>query len=253
MQIGVQFYTLRDQCNTLEDFEKSLAKVADIGYKYVQISGVCPYEPQWLREQLDKNGLSCVITHSPLERMRDETEAVIADHNVFGCDYIGIGSGPNLLKSPEDMQQIIDLAHTAGRKMNAAGKRLMYHHHSPEFSRDYPDGLTRLEYLLANTTEEELGITYDTYWAQVGGVDVAAYLCRLKGRSPCIHLKDLVLSDWEQKMAPVGSGNLNWNAILEAAKDCDVKYALVEQDLCYDEDPFDCLKKSYDFLKAQGL
>lgn len=252
MQIGVQFYTLRDQCKTLEDFNNSLAKVADIGYKYVQISGVCPYEPQWLKEQLDKNGLKCVITHTPFERMRDETKAVITDHDIFGCDLIGIGSGPNMLKELADINQIIDLAHTAGKKMHAAGKKLMYHHHSPEFSRDYPDGLTRLEYLLANTTADELGITYDTYWAQVGGVDVAAYLRRLKGRTPCIHLKDLVLCDWEQRMAPVGNGNLNWDAILAAAEECGVEYALVEQDLTYGEDPFECLKKSYEFLKTKG-
>ncbi len=253
MKIGVQFYTLRDQCKNLTDFSESLKKVADIGYRYVQISGVCPYEPQWLREQLQKNGLECVITHSPFERMRDEVESVIADHDVFECNYIGIGAGPNMLKSMEDMKQVIDLAHTSGRAMHKAGKKLMYHHHSPEFSRDFPNGLTRLEYLLSNTTADELGITLDTYWAQVGGVDVAQFAKSLSGRIPCIHLKDLVLCDWEQHMAPVGSGNLNWDAILYAAEQADVKYALVEQDLTYDEDPFVCLKKSYDFLKARGL
>ena len=54
MKIGVQFYTLRKQCTTLEDFSESLKRVADIGYTTVQISGVCPYEPQWLKAELDK-------------------------------------------------------------------------------------------------------------------------------------------------------------------------------------------------------
>ena len=52
MHIGAQFYTLRDHCKTLEDFSESLRKVKEIGYDYVQISGVCPYEPEWLAEQL---------------------------------------------------------------------------------------------------------------------------------------------------------------------------------------------------------
>ena len=57
MQIGAQFYTLREHCKTLEDFAESLKRVADIGYRTVQISGVCAYEPEWLQEQLQKNGL----------------------------------------------------------------------------------------------------------------------------------------------------------------------------------------------------
>lgn len=41
MEIGIQFYTLRDYCKNLDDFAESLKKVADIGYKNVQISAVC--------------------------------------------------------------------------------------------------------------------------------------------------------------------------------------------------------------------
>ena len=39
MQIGAQFFTVRNQCQTLDDFALTLKKVADIGYKTVQISG----------------------------------------------------------------------------------------------------------------------------------------------------------------------------------------------------------------------
>ena len=84
MQIGAQFYTLREQCKTLEDFAESLKRVADIGYRLVQISGVCAYEPEWLREQLRANGLRCVLTHIPPERLEKEPETVAAEHTVFG-------------------------------------------------------------------------------------------------------------------------------------------------------------------------
>jgi sugar phosphate isomerase/epimerase len=56
MEIGAQLFTLRDYCKTLPDFAETLTKVADIGYKTVQVSGVCPYEPEWLAEQLKKTG-----------------------------------------------------------------------------------------------------------------------------------------------------------------------------------------------------
>ena len=57
MEIGAQFYTVRESCKTLDGFAETLKKVADIGYKNVQISGTCPYEAEWLKEQLQKLSL----------------------------------------------------------------------------------------------------------------------------------------------------------------------------------------------------
>ena len=70
MEIGVQLFTLRDFCKNPEDFEESLKKVADIGYKYVQVSGTCDYRAEWLDEKLKANGLKCVITHIPSDKLK---------------------------------------------------------------------------------------------------------------------------------------------------------------------------------------
>lgn len=51
MQIGAQLYTANKHTQTLEGFEMTLQKVAEIGYKTVQVSGTCPYDPQWLKEK----------------------------------------------------------------------------------------------------------------------------------------------------------------------------------------------------------
>ena len=57
----------------------------------------------------------------------------------------------------------------------------------------------------------------------------------------------------ENRIATIGEGNMNFDGILSAAVDTGVKYAFVEQDDCYGEDPFECLKRSYEFLKAKGF
>ena len=44
MKIGAQFFTIRDYCRTPEALDESLKRVADIGYRHIQLSGVCPYE-----------------------------------------------------------------------------------------------------------------------------------------------------------------------------------------------------------------
>ena len=69
MEIGAQLYTIRDYCKDLDSFSESLAKLADIGYKNVQVSGTCDFEPAWLEEQLKRNGLKCVLTHIPSDKL----------------------------------------------------------------------------------------------------------------------------------------------------------------------------------------
>ena len=64
MQLGAQFFTIRDFCKNTDDIAESLKKVADIGYKTVQLSGICAYDAGWMKEELRKNGLTCVLTHT---------------------------------------------------------------------------------------------------------------------------------------------------------------------------------------------
>ena len=136
MKIGAQFYTVREQCKTLEDFALTLRRVADIGYKTVQISGTCPYPAQWLREQLDKNGLTCVLTHIPVPRLVGETAQVIAEHRVFDCPLIGLGWYA-FDESREDatyahfMNTFVPVA----EEIRAGGRYFMYHNHDQEFKR----------------------------------------------------------------------------------------------------------------------
>ena len=56
MKIGAQFFTIRDYCKTLSDLDESMKKVADIGYKHIQLSGVCAYEADWMAERLKAYG-----------------------------------------------------------------------------------------------------------------------------------------------------------------------------------------------------
>ena len=94
MRIGAQLYTVREYCKDLEGFGETLKKIADIGYEFVQVSGTCPYEADWLKKELDANGLRCVLTHTNPLAIKDDTEKVIQDHKTFGSKLIGIGAMP---------------------------------------------------------------------------------------------------------------------------------------------------------------
>jgi sugar phosphate isomerase/epimerase len=74
------------------------------------------------------------------------------------------------------------------------------------------------------------------------------------GREPLLHLKDFAMAPGrEQRFAEIGEGNMNWDSILQAAQESGVEWYLVEQDRCYDRDPFESLAISYRNLVAMGF
>lgn len=255
MKLGVQLYTVRKAAENVNDLGETLKRIADMGYTTVQASGICPFEPAWMREQLEKNGLRCVLTHVPYDRLRDETEAVIREHEVFNCKNIGLGNIPgSKFLTDELYEQFVKDYKPTVKKMQEAGAKFFFHNHYMEFKKS-GNGVPYIWRMVEDFSPEELRVTLDTYWVQFAGADVCDTMRALSGRLECIHLKDMVI--WEEdrthRMAPVGHGNMNFEKIVQVAADCGTEYLLVEQDKCYDEDPFVCLQKSYDYLRSLGL
>ena len=248
MEIGAQFYTVRQTCQNLDDFAETLKKVADIGYRNVQISGTCPYPAEWLKENLEKNGLRCVLTHIPVPRLTGELDQVIADHKVFGCNHIGLGFWAFSEERNMTLEQWLETFPPIAKKIAAAGLLFMYHNHDGEFQRI--NGKLVMETLMDTLPPEELGFTLDTFWVQAGGGDPAQWLEKLAGRIPVIHLKDYA---YGRQMAVIGEGNINFARVFEKAEAGGTQYMLVEQDDCHGEDPIECLRRSYQYLRSWGF
>ncbi|MCM1307988.1 MAG: sugar phosphate isomerase/epimerase [Butyrivibrio sp.] len=245
MEIGAQLYTVRDFCKTEEGLLEALRKIADIGYENIQVSGTCDYTAEWLAAALKETGLKCVLTHIEPERIAQDTEAVMREHNVFGCGNIGIGYYE---VHKDGVEAFYRKFARAAKALSEGGKRLCYHNHDHEFIKI--DGETVLKRLADRFAPEQLCFTLDTYWVQAGGADSAQWIDFLKGRVPCVHLKDM---EYGRKMAPLGKGNINLDGVIAACDRAGTEYLLVEQDDCYGQDPFDCLKISYDFLRSRGF
>ncbi len=254
MKIGAQLYTVREHCKTLEDFAETLKKVADIGYTTVQVSGTCAYDAQWLKEQLDKNGLKCVLTHIAEGKLREETQEVCQNHKIFGAGCVGLGKynlpGEDLAA---EYAKFVELYKAVTKTIRDNGLYFMYHNHDQEFQ--HLNGKTIMECMAEDFAPDELGFTLDTFWVQAGGGSPVEWIERLKGRLPCIHLKDYMYAKggFMNNIAPVGEGNINFAPIIRAAADAGTQYLLVEQDDCHGQDPFDCLTRSYRHLRALGL
>ena len=250
MRIGAQLYTVRDYCRNLNDFSTTLKRIADIGYRFVQVSGTCDFDPKWLKDRLDENGLECVLTHTPADRLLSDPKKVAADHDVYGCKYVGLGwNAFDLAHDPQDnpntfYEKYIGVA----RALKEHGKYFMYHNHDQEFQKY--NGRLILETLGEMFDADEMGFTLDTFWITAGGGDPAWWIENFAGRVPCIHLKDFA---YGRKMAVVGEGNINFDRVFVTAYEAGTEYMLVEQDDCAGESPIDCLRRSYDFLRSRGF
>ena len=177
MKIGAQLYTLAKYNQTLDGFANSLARVADMGYKTVQVSGVCAYEPEWLKEQLDKNGLTCELTHPSMDKVQNP-DKLVADQNVYQCKYMGVSwMPPEYRDSLEKVSVFCDQFEDASKRIKKLGSQLMYHNHWFEY--DELEGSTIMDYILSRFPAETLGITLDTYWVQFANVDVVSEIKRL--------------------------------------------------------------------------
>ncbi len=276
--IAVQLYTVRAHTQTLADLRATLKKVADIGYTAVEVSVVEKIDPRDVARALADHGLKAVSAHTGWERFPHELDAVIAEYRLWDCRRAVIPCLPAEYYSAAGLDRFVRELPPVAEKLAAAGIDFVYHNHSQELAwvengdwlRARPtsgspadaaprclsplSGRTWLEQLFHRSDSRHVKAEIDTYWIQHGGGDPAAWVRRYAGRVPLLHCKDMSITPQrDQRYAPVGAGNLNWPAILAAAKEAGVEWYVVEQDECYEREPFEALALSYRNLRAMGL
>lgn len=247
-QVAAQLYTLRNFCKTPADTAQTLKKVRAIGYEAVQVSGVASMPEAELKAMLDSEGLICCATHEPTQKILDEPQSVIERLRKLDCKATAIPSHGQEFKTADDVKAFAKRMNAAGKVFSEAGIVLGYHNHHFEFIK--VGDKTILEHFYDETDPRYLQGEPDTYWIQFGGASPLEWCHKLNGRLPLIHLKDYgVSAEKKPEFREIGYGNLNWNDIIPAAEKAGCQWFIVEQDTC-PGDPFDSLKMSFDFLKA---
>ncbi len=250
--LAAQLYTVREFTQTPRDLAATFRKVRAIGYEAVQVSAIGPIAPAELKAMLDGEGLTMCNTHTDYERLQQDLESVVAEHRLWGCRHVAIGSMPaHYRQGGEDgYRRFAHEAGEIGRALYEAGLTFSYHNHNFEFERF--GRRTGLDVIFDESDPRYLQAEIDTYWVQAGGGSPVAWIRKVKGRMPVVHLKDMVIQDRTPVMAEIGEGNLDWPGILAACREAGVEWYAIEQDTCQ-RDPFESLAISYNNLKAWGL
>lgn len=250
--LGAQLYTVRNFCRTLPEIDETLKKVAKIGYKAIQISAFGSVDPKDVARIVEDIGLTVAATHTSWDRFLTDLDGVIEEHKLWNCTHPAIGGLAKDYHNVDGLKRFLDELAPVAERLGKEGMDFSYHNHHHELAR-YAEK-TWLEMLYEQSDPQHVKAEIDTYWIQAGGGDPAEWIRKCAGREPLVHLKDMTITaDVEVRYAEIGEGNLNWPAILKAAADGGVEWYLIEQDDCYERDPFESLAISYRNLNAMGL
>jgi len=234
MKAGLNLFSIKNLLDSEENFLKTALKLKEMGYAYAQFSGM-PFDADMIARVSKAAELPIVLTHVPMDRIINDTDALMEEHSRFGCKNIGLGMMPiATIVDKDEVRKTIEDLNRAGERMEKNGFKFFYHHHQFEFYRH--DGETVFDYILKNAPH--INFTLDSYWLQYGGVDICDTVDKLKGRIECVHMKDYMIDvkivdeklRLEPRFAPVGDGTIDFKAFVEHAKAAGAKYFLVEQD-----------------------
>jgi sugar phosphate isomerase/epimerase len=241
---ALQLYTVREQMAA--DRAGVLAQVAALGYGAVEPFNILS-DPDGLRADLDAAGLSVCSVHATPTGA--EAEAVVRAARILGADTVII---PYL---PPPRFADADSVQATARELNelavglaGQGLQMGYHNHDFELA-SLVGGVPALE-VLADQLDDAVLLEVDTYWAAVGGQDVAALLGRLGDRVRYLHVKDGPVVNRDDFMTAVGAGRMPVAEILAASPSA--RWHVVELDRCA-TDMMTAVGDSLAWLVGQGL
>ena len=257
---GLALYTVRNEMRT--DPIATLKTVADAGYQYVEAANYnngtfYGMKPEEFKKTLKELGLTPMSAHMGMVNL-ENADQLIMDTKNAGIKYFVIPVPPmghfrynreTGMSMSEDVDTVLNILNTIGKKCANAGIMLLYHNHDFEFKENV-NGIIPIDYFLENTDPEHVNFQMDLYWVTKAGLDPLAYFEKYPGRFKSWHVKDM---DTEGRFAPVGQGTIDFKRILEKKELSGMEYYLVEQDATFDKKPLDVISISMEGLKKYGF
>ncbi|WP_340008786.1 sugar phosphate isomerase/epimerase [Paenibacillus sp. FSL K6-0276] len=246
LKIGLQLYTLREELE--QDFEGTLRKVAALGYKGVEFFHFFGRTASEVKQLLNELELVALGAHRPYDALLNDTEAEISYNLEIGNPNLIV---PYLSEEQRNYEEIAVNLKIIGEKCKAGGAVLLYHNHDFELTDKYGDSdRTAFDGLFEEVPADLLQVEMDTCWVHHAGYDPVEYIHKYAGRLPIIHLKDLKKhEDGTPETVVLGEGEVNLTAILDAAVQANVEWAVVEQDFC-SRSPLESVEDSLNWVKA---
>jgi sugar phosphate isomerase/epimerase len=248
--LGVQLYTLRNQVK--RHLPDVLAAIHQMGYEEVETYwDVYDHPAAELKRMINDHGLRVPSGHFDYGKIESSLDYASA----LGVDYMICPILPDSMQTSLDgFKQAAEQLNKWGEQVQKRNVRFGFHNHNYEF-RKFGD-TTGFDTLMSQTDPNLVCLEMDCYWITQAGQDPVQMFNRLGSRIRMLHLKDRkpgypptqTLNSAAEHMTPVGTGTIDWKAILEAARQNGVQHLFVEQD-SGDLPPLEELRISYKNLQ----
>jgi sugar phosphate isomerase/epimerase len=241
--IGMHLYTMRDVL--ARDFAGTVARLAEIGYATVGVSGRHGHSAADIRGMLDAVGLRSVLEHIQYPTLTGSgLGQALEDLHTLGAKWPVVPSLPGSMHNPAGFREAAREFNRIGAASRDAGLGpVLFHNHGSDHV--VVDGESLYDILLRETDPHLVAFELDVYWAAKGGAGPAAYFVDHPHRFPALHVKDMAP---DGDFADVGSGTLDFPAMFADASTGGVRQWLVEHD--NPTDPFATASNSYAYLAA---
>jgi sugar phosphate isomerase/epimerase len=246
-RMGIQLYTVRDLTPT--DYEGTLVKIREIGFREVEPTGYGTYTPQQFRAMLDRVGLTSPSTHADLV-LGPNLEQQLAGYQVIGHRYARASSRPAPapgapapagaaggggqttppVQTVDTWKRTAGVYNQVGEVARKYGIKVLIHNHTAEFAPIAGSTLRPFDVLLSETDPALVVFELDVGWSSVAGQNAIELFRNNPGRFPLWHVKDvgglatmtpqMTMAERQRaaKMTAVGEGEIDWKAVFAQAQ-----------------------------------
>jgi sugar phosphate isomerase/epimerase len=189
--IGLQLYTVGDQMRA--DFDGTIEKVAQIGYRQVEFAGYQNKSPDQVRALLDRLSLKSPSTHIGMDALRKDLDAQIRIAQTIGHEYITIpslGRSETPMNTVDAWKRVADECNTMGARLKSHGLKLAFHSHTGEYVQ-VGGGKTGMDVFVSETDPAVFNFQMDLGWARVAGQNPVSWFRKYPGRFKMWHVKDI--------------------------------------------------------------
>jgi sugar phosphate isomerase/epimerase len=244
--LGLQLYTLRSWAQS--DLYGTLQRVAQMGYREVEFAGYFGFDSRQLARALNDSGLAAPSAMISIDEATQSWEGAVDAAVELGHRWLVVAWLPEEMRADGDaLANTAQLLSRLGDEAFHRGVRVGYHTRDYDFQ-PLPDGRLPVDVLLDATDPAVVDVELDVYWTLQAGADPLAFLDQWAGRVPLLHVND---RDQDGRMLPVGSGQIDWRALLSRRLAAGIGHVFVDHEEA--ADPWWAAQESFSFLNALAV
>lgn len=198
---------------------------------------------------LERSDLTALGAHVVFDAVESKPDDLVAEYEPVDCSRFVLPHVPQA--EFETSQRVTDLMarlNGVATTLDSVGASFCYHNQAHDFVT--VDERRAFDQLLEDT-DEGVGFELDVGGAVTAGVDPVALIEAHGDRIPLVHLKDVLAPDPSptatQQCVPIGTGDVDLEAVAAAAVDAGVEWLVYEND--DPDDPAAALERGARTLK----